>query len=243
MDIEITERSLAKTTRQYVYETLKNNIISLKLKPGTAISENEISELLHVSRTPIRESFIKLAEEGLIEIYPQRGTFVSLIDLNHVEEALFMRENLEIAVAKLACNIFKQEDIEDLEDILANQKRLSDRNNYPKLFELDEHFHSTIFRKCGKTNTWNAVQQMHHHYKRVRLLLLATKFDWQLILKQHTELVECIKNKRVDQIEHVMKEHLGLLVFEKSDLIQQYPEYFASASEVNTWTESATSPK
>ena len=226
MSIEILDRSASKTTRQFVYDTLKKNIISLKLEPGAAISENEISELLHVSRTPIRESFIKLAEEDLIEIYPQRGTFVSLIDLRHVEEALFVRENLEVAVARLACEMFTPEDVEDLEDMLASQNRLNDRQNYPKLFELDEEFHRVIFSKCGKTNAWALVQNMYNHYKRVRLLLLATKFDWGVILRQHTEMIECIKNRQPDRIETVMKEHLGVLVFEKTELKEKYPNYF-----------------
>jgi len=224
--IEIAKRDKTKTTRQYVYETLKQNILSLNLEPGAAISENEIAELLQVSRTPIRESFIKLSEEDLIEIYPQKGTFVSLIDLQHVEEALFMRESLEIAVARLACEIFTREDIEDLEVMVENQRVLSNRKNYTKLFELDEEFHRTLFGKCGKTRTWTVVQQMYTHYKRIRLLLLATKFDWELILKQHTELVGSIRNRQPDRAEAVMKEHLGLLIFEKDELKQRYPNYF-----------------
>src|SRR5690554_2566058 len=96
------------SNRDFVYETVKNNILNLILKPGQMISEQEISGKLKVSRTPTREAFIKLSEEGLITIYPQKGSYVSLIDIDHVEESLFLREQMEVAVLKLACVTFTE---------------------------------------------------------------------------------------------------------------------------------------
>ena len=126
------------STRDHVYETLKENIIRLNLKPGQSVSEKEISEMLNVSRTPVREAFVKLAQEELLEVYPQRGTFISLIDLDHVEEVRFIRELLERASAKLAAENPQNVDLVSLKENLQRQRFCIDEKNYEKLFELDE---------------------------------------------------------------------------------------------------------
>ena len=78
--------------KEVIYTEVKNRILNLEYKPGQMISETEISEMLNVSRTPVREVFIRLSYEKLINIYPQKGTFVSLIDLHFVEESVYMRQ-------------------------------------------------------------------------------------------------------------------------------------------------------
>src|SRR5262249_9041063 len=99
--LDFTIRPQMTSTRDAVYHKLKEQILSVELIPGTNISEKEISVQMGVSRTPVRESFVRLSQEGLLDIYPQRGTVVSLIDLELVEEARFMREQLECAVVRL----------------------------------------------------------------------------------------------------------------------------------------------
>src|SRR5689334_11568771 len=103
------------SSRDYVYETIKRNILLLTLEPGQMISEKEIAEKLQVSRTPTREAFIMLAEEDLITVYPQKGSFISLIDIDHVEEARFLRENMEVAILKIACETFTEKELLDME--------------------------------------------------------------------------------------------------------------------------------
>src|SRR5471030_2430341 len=89
----ILEISKDSTSRR-IYNLLRQEIINLNLAPGLNISEKDISEKFKVSRTPVREAFVRLSKEGLLNIYPQKGSFVSLIDLSSVEEARFMREHL-----------------------------------------------------------------------------------------------------------------------------------------------------
>lgn len=76
-NFELREKAPHETVREYAYRVLYQNIMTLKLPPGTAMSEQELSGVLNVSRTPVREAFIRLAEKGLLEVLPQRGTFVS----------------------------------------------------------------------------------------------------------------------------------------------------------------------
>lgn len=214
------------STRDHVYEVLKENIIALELEPGRSISEKEISELLSVSRTPVREAFVKLAQEELLEIYPQKGTTISLIDLNHVEEARFVREHLERAVVKEACLKFSSDGIFELESNLLLQKQCVAEKNYTKLFELDESFHQRIAIGAGKERIWTIIQQVNAHLNRIRMLSLAANYQWDLILSQHESIVEAIKEKDQEKADQVMEQHLKKLTFEQEELRSQYFNYF-----------------
>ena len=80
-----------------MYETLRRKVLTLELPPGAALSENELAAALGVSRTPVRESLILLAEEGLVQVFPQVGSFVSRVDPDGVADAQFLREAVELA--------------------------------------------------------------------------------------------------------------------------------------------------
>lgn len=134
------------STRAYSYNLLKERILHLELKPGTKISEKEIADELQVSRTPVREAFMKLAEEELLDIIPQSGTIVSHINLEHVEEGRFMREKMEKEIVTLACVSFPEEFRFRLETNIAMQEVCIGKNNFYRLFELDEEFHQILFR-------------------------------------------------------------------------------------------------
>src|SRR3954463_4182054 len=91
------------SVRDQTLEALRRRIISLELPPGEPLSENELSQELGVSRTPVRESLILLREEGLVQVFPQFGSFVSLVDPTRVADAQFVREAIECAsVADIA---------------------------------------------------------------------------------------------------------------------------------------------
>ncbi len=115
MQFTAIERKTSDSVREYVYQVLKSSIMFLDLEPGTNITEKDIAQKLNVSRTPVREALIKLSQEDLLDIYPQKGTVVSLIDLSHVEEARFIRRNLERATIEMACSAFPPAGLFDLQ--------------------------------------------------------------------------------------------------------------------------------
>lgn len=214
------------STRGFTYEALKEKILNLELEPGTKISEKEIAENIQVSRTPVREAFLKLSQEELLEVYPQSGTFVSRIDLKHVEESRFVRENIEKAIVRLACENFSDDDAIQLETNITMQELCAEKKNYAKLFELDEAFHKTIFYGCQKERTWDMVHQMNSHFNRLRMLRLSVLLDWDIIISQHKQIFELITNKKPDEAEKIMMDHLRLVVIEKEAITEQYPSYF-----------------
>ncbi|MCC3376552.1 GntR family transcriptional regulator [Cohnella sp. REN36] len=216
----------SRSARETVYAQLRDRILSLDLPPGTALSEKEASLSFGVSRTPVRESFVRLAQEGLVQVLPQRGTFVSLIDSELVEEARFMREQLERAVIRLACESFPAERLVALEDNLRAQRESMARQDDKRMFELDEAFHRTIFEGCRKLNTWAVLQSMNVHLNRSRLLRLVTDHAWSHLYAQHERMAQAIRDRDAETADRVMKEHLTLSITDLSMLKMKYPHYF-----------------
>lgn len=129
------------STREFVYETIRELIMTLELPPGSAISEKEIAEELEVSRTPVREAFLKLSEDELLTVLPQRGSFVTLIDLDHVEEARFLREQAETGMIKLACELISEQVVQQMqENVEAQKKKRSKQKTKRRCSSLIESF-------------------------------------------------------------------------------------------------------
>ena len=99
----IFARGSDESARDYAYRTIKDNVVSLDLEPGEMVSEQEIAGQLGISRTPVREALLELSKSGLIAIIPQRGSFISKIDYEIIEEVRFLRLIVEIAICELAC--------------------------------------------------------------------------------------------------------------------------------------------
>lgn len=226
MKINIPELKHGLSVSDYVYEVLKRNILSFKLEPGDKISENEISELLDVSRTPVREAFIKLSKEDLLYILPQRGTYISYIDLGQVEEARFIRESLEKAVIELAAQEFSEEVLIELKKNVELQKNRIKHNEYSEFLELDEEFHKTIFVTCNKARTWSVIEEVNSQYKRIRVLSFIANINWDKTIEQHESIIQAIKNKDVEKAQNVISEHLKKLLIEQVELKKKYPKYF-----------------
>lgn len=227
MDLKLDNKTHFHSMRDFVYHTLRSNILNLKFEPGRSISESEISELLEVSRTPVREAFLKLTQDELLEVFPQKGTIVSLIDLESVEEARFMREHIERAIAQLACKKqFSNDSLVKLEYNLNMQEFAVKSSDYTKLFELDEEFHRIIYQACHKSRVWQAIQHVNTDFNRVRMLRLQVNFDWQLILDHHQQIYRSIKEKNTEAADKITMQHLQLVVIEESEIRQEYPTYF-----------------
>lgn len=105
------------TLRERAYEDIKSQILAGELAPGSAISEAELADVLGISRSPVREAFQQLAREGLVEIFPKRGTFVADLTPREVREAFELRAAIESACARLAAERATADDIAELEEL------------------------------------------------------------------------------------------------------------------------------
>ena len=110
-----------------VYKGLRDDILSLKLIPGSAISETDIASKYNVSRTPVRDAFKALSNEGLLEVKPHVGTFVSLMDINQISDVLYVRKVVELSILKDLANSLTE----------ADELRLKFNLNEQKIFLLN----------------------------------------------------------------------------------------------------------
>lgn len=208
MKLILYEKNEKETAKAYAYRVLKDNIMSLELKPGELLSEIELSEKLNISRTPIREIIMKLKNEHLIEVKPQSGTYVSLIDLDLIEEAIFMRFVLEEKVIEQACESFPEDVMLELEKNLFAQNIIADMDGGEKEFhKLDTKFHETLFIGVGKKTVWQSILNISTHYNRMRLLS-QREDSKKLVVKQHEEILDAIKNKSKYRVENLVTHHM-----------------------------------
>lgn len=215
-----------ESNKDYVYRVLKENIMSMELKPGELISEIDLSEKMGISRTPIREVLTRLKGEHLIEVKPQSGTFVSLIDLALVEEASFMRLALEEKVLKKACENFNEECLVELEKNLYAQQIISEMESGKKEFyKLDNNFHELFFKGVNMDRVWKSILSISTHYDRIRILLQIEN-DKRKSVDQHREMLKIIKNKEVDKVEEILINHFNYGINSWESLIERDSEIY-----------------
>lgn len=218
--------SEAANIGDFVYDLLKKKIISLELHPGQRISEKEIAESLDVSRTPVREAFIKLSREGLLYVLPQRGTYISQIDLKQVEEARFIRETLEIKVLQMAVENFSEAYLAKLKDNLEQQRICMNNRQFSRYLELDEGFHKIIFEGCDKLQTWRFIDMVNTQYKRIRLLSFTVEDVIKNLIEQHAMIYEAIRDHDQEKAYKIITNHIQKLIMEQKELKLKYPGYF-----------------
>src|SRR5690606_15051103 len=123
-----------------VFDAVRQAIVQLQLRPGNSLSEAHLARQLGVSRQPVREAFIKLADVGLLEVRPQRGTFVKLISIREVQNARFVREAIEIAIVRKGALEASRGKIAGLERNLAEQRAANESGDHVAFLRLDEAF-------------------------------------------------------------------------------------------------------
>jgi len=210
-----------------VSNLLKENIINLKLKPGETISEQEIAEQLEISRTPVREAFVRLVLDDLLEVFPQKGTRVSLIDLKEVEDARFIREHLERAALKVVCEKIEDKDIVGLQEIINQQIKSVQSESFEEFFKLDELFHKTILELSDNEKVWQVIQRIDAHLKRIRVLSLVYHEKAQSIISDHNDILTALAKRDEQTADQILTRHMNLLSNEAEVLKERYPHYFS----------------
>lgn len=221
----IEERQAGENGRDYALRMITENIIDLNLKPGSMVSEKDLASELGLSRTPVREALMDLAKVGMVEVYPQRGSRISLIDYELVEDTQFTRNILEGAVVQLACERAAEADLKALKENVMLQEFYI--NNSQKLMELDNAFHRELFRIGGRMHTYNMLSSFSIHFDRVRQMALRTSKELKIV-EDHKKIYEAIARKDAKTAQNCMEEHLARYKVDEVAIRENYPsEYFA----------------
>ena len=207
-----------------VFDAIRQAIVQLRLRPGNLLSEAEVARQLGVSRQPVREAFIKLAEIGLVEVRPQRGTFVVLISKREVQNARFIREAVEVAVARKAAMEAGPAHIKRLRAIVAEQAAAED---HPAFMRLDESFHETIAQSADCDYAWRVIESLKAQMDRVRFLSIADATPIDTIILQHTAIVDAIEKHAPDEAEAAVRAHMAEILISLPKLVAAHPELFS----------------
>lgn len=191
-----------------VHEILRRSIITMRWPPRKKVSESELALQLGVSRTPVREALIKLAEDRLVEILPQRGTFVTPIRLHEVLEARFIREALEVAVVRQAAASGRTAVLGGLGNLLLAQRAAARDKDLERFLELDEAFHYAFSESIDNRRCWRLIQTVKHQLDRVRYLSLPEPGNLALLVRQHAAIAQAVLAGNPDKAETLMRAHL-----------------------------------
>lgn len=217
-----------ENARRHIYNVLKSEIVFLKIKPGSVLSEIETAKRFNVSRTPIRDIFLILQQEKLIEVYPQRGSYVTKIDLEYVESILYMRTLIEEQIFCDAKKNITSADFLKLEYLIANQRMVNDlEDGIMKFIELDSEFHKEIFRIANKENLWDTIDGLKIYMTRFIMLSYLNSDTIPVLCDHHTNLIQLLKAGAED---HEIKERIHnhfYYDFENADKVKKvYPNFF-----------------
>ncbi len=204
------EEKIYKNRGDMVFETLKQEILDLELKPGQAISENEICERFGVSRTPVRDALRRLQEQDFIECIPYGGTYVTLLNLSNIKQMIYMRVAVELMVMGDFMEIATPMMMEEIRYMIRKQGALILEPGFEpeQFYRLDAQMHAIWFEATGKMKIWELVQAQQLHYTRFRMLDFVTETDFTRIIKEHNLLFELLKKKDKEGLEKALKDHL-----------------------------------
>jgi DNA-binding GntR family transcriptional regulator len=225
----IRERTLGLSARDQAYGVLRAAIVGAELEPGRRLSENQLADLIGVSRTPVRDALARLRDERLVAIVPQLGTFVTLIDPEAVADAHFVRESLECNAIRLATARADAADLVALQANLAAQERAEDADDPEAFDHLDDALHRFLCELSGREIAWRLTQRARGQLDRVRRLSFPQPGYRGRMLEEHREVVAAVAAHDADAAEHTLRNHLRMVLSELPEIERAHPEYFETS--------------
>ena len=218
-----------KNRGDYVFDMLKQEILSLELKPGQAISENEICSRFDVSRTPVREALRRLQEQGFVNTIPYSGTYVTLLNLDNIRQMIYMRVAVELMVMRDFMEVATPLLYEEIRHQIRCQELLIQEPGFEpeQFYSMDAQMHGLWFCAIGKTKLWDFIQAQQLHYTRFRMLDFVTETDFTRIIREHKQLLEFLEKKDEKGLEEALKAHLYSSMTRMKYAIEvEYKDYF-----------------
>jgi len=207
--IIVDERDISKTDR--VYEVLRRRIRELALAPGAPLRKEEIALELGVSRAPVSDAISRLAEEGLIDVFPQHGSFVALIRSSDVRESLFVRTALEVEAMRRLAPIANAKVIAALDANIAAQVDALATGNLEQFYDLDEALHAAMFGAIETPRALRLLEAARAPLDRVRRLALPDQGRPEQTLAEHRALVDAIRSGDGEYAAAAMRAHLTMV--------------------------------
>jgi DNA-binding GntR family transcriptional regulator len=217
-------RSVSKAA--LVYEDLRAAIVDLRLTPGARIEKHEICARLGVSRQPLAEAITRLAEERLVEVEPQKGTFVARIRLADVAEAAFVRRALEVATVHTIAPSVDEPLLKRLDRTLTYHAAALKSRDWDEFYALDLRFHAMLFDRMAMRRVAAAVDSSRAPLERARRLLVPTPGRSTATLREHRAIFAALGERDPDKSAAAMGTHLDEVMAEVNRFAARRPDLF-----------------
>ncbi|KAA0680646.1 GntR family transcriptional regulator [Roseomonas genomospecies 6] len=222
------------TLDSVIHKELRKRIISLSLQPGSMIYENAVADEFGVSRTPVRQAFSRLANEGLLSILPQRGAQVSRLSAAKVREAQFIREALEVSAFGEVARIWNRTADHSAAQtkalsLIEQQRQVVQEKDYVGFTELDVAFHDTVIGVLGNVMLLEMLRDVRMHLTRVRFLELKEAHHEDDAIADHVKLMKSIMANDVAGTQSLLLTHLKMIEAMRDDILKRHDALFEPA--------------
>lgn len=199
--------------RDVVFNTLRRAILTGNIRPGERLMEVQLSQMLGVSRTPIREAIRKLELEGLVETLPRRGAQVAKISEKSLKDVLEVRRALDVLIAELACIRISEEQLMDLQNAQTQfemaVKQASDKDiDTAEIAKADVEFHNIIMEATGNERLISLVNNLAEQMYRYRFVYLKDQNIHEKLILEHKDIYEAIRNRDVERAKETAAIHI-----------------------------------
>lgn len=214
-----------RSNRELAYEHIRDRIIRGVDAPGALLSENELGVALGLSRTPVREALLLVAQEGLVDVRPQRGSYVAYIDPQTVREAQFIREAIEVTSLDACVRRWSPAAAQRIDAILRAQEACSTREEF---YPLDEAFHRALLAVAGHETAWATVSSAKGHLDRARYLGLSGFRPVADYVADHRRIFDAVATGRLADAQEELRSHLRFVLTDLDSILVSRPELFSA---------------
>jgi len=196
--------------KNVAYDYILNAIITYELKPGQAIVEQEISDKLDISRTPIREAFKQLESEGLVHHFPARGTFVATLTVQDIEEIFQLRELFELTALKSAINCITEDELNEIEERLRylDDTRIENPHTKEAFYDSDRDLHRMILKYSGNSRMIRFHQTLEVQLEQLRRISSMTPMRLSKSKQEHLDIIYALRTRDLASASKYLSIHL-----------------------------------
>jgi DNA-binding GntR family transcriptional regulator len=214
------------TAGTLILQELRRQIVEMELAPGAPLNDKELTQAFGVSRTPLREALIRLAEEGLVEIFPQSGTFVGRIPHGALAEAVVVRKALEGAAIQYVLEQADEASLQQLDQVIARQQAFASLEDQRGFHEADEAFHQVLAEIAGHPGLWRIAQQAKTQIDRCRRLTLPVPGRMNHVIAEHQAILASIRRRDRGGAASALEAHLNAVLPDAEHIRAEFPHYF-----------------
>lgn len=210
------EKTSSKDAWLTAYEAIRQQILSMEMKPGEIVSENNLSKQLGISRTPIREALKKLELDGLI-ISANRRKRVFILTIHEIEEIFDLKIAIEGSIAGWAAERAEKKERDELRQIVQKMEHFADivpDQNYEveawvdDWLKVDNRYHDLLFLMARNKRAEQIIKNLNDQWHRLRIGILAMEGRIQKSVKEHHAIARAILDGNASEAEQAMQEHL-----------------------------------